>query len=132
MELWIRGRIDIIQTTIQFESAKIITFWRTEDTCRHSDFNVKTANNNNNNNNNKIGRRRTGRDYPNCSITENGQNAEKSSEDLRRLTVTKTPVKKLFANTDVKKSKGVNNNNNDNARQQLHPILTTNHSQRYS
>ena len=36
---------------------------------------------------------RTGTDYPNDSITENGQNTEKSSRDLRRLAVTQTPVK---------------------------------------
>ena len=36
---------------------------------------------------------RTGRDYPNDSITENGQNTEKSPSDLRRLGVTQTPVK---------------------------------------
>ena len=48
-------------------------------------------------------------DYPNDSITENGQNTEKSPGDLRRLAVTQTPVKKS-AYTDVKNSKGVNNN----------------------
>ena len=32
-------------------------------------------------------------DYPNDSITENGQNTEKSPGDLRRLAVTQTPVK---------------------------------------
>ena len=31
-------------------------------------------------------------DHPNCSIIENGQNTEKSPEDLRRLAVTQTPV----------------------------------------
>ena len=36
---------------------------------------------------------RTGRDYPNDSIAENGQNTEKSPGDLRRLTVTQTPVR---------------------------------------
>ena len=36
---------------------------------------------------------RTGRDYPNDSITENGQNTEKSPGELRRLAVTQTPVK---------------------------------------
>ena len=35
----------------------------------------------------------TGRDYPNDSVTENGQNTEKSLGHLRRLTVTQTPVK---------------------------------------
>ena len=34
-----------------------------------------------------------GRDYPNDSIAENGQNPETSPGDLRRLTVTQTPVK---------------------------------------
>ena len=36
-----------------------------------------------------------GRDYPNDSITENGQNAEKSPGGLRRLAITQTPVKDL-------------------------------------
>ena len=35
----------------------------------------------------------TGRDYPNDSTTENGQNTEKSPGDLRRLALTQTPVK---------------------------------------
>ena len=34
-----------------------------------------------------------GRDYPNDSITENGQNTKKSPGDLRRLAVTQTPAK---------------------------------------
>ena len=32
-------------------------------------------------------------DHPNNSIIENGQNSEKSPEDLGRLAVTQTPVK---------------------------------------
>ena len=32
-------------------------------------------------------------DHPNDSIIENGQNTEKSSEDLRRFAVTQTPAK---------------------------------------
>ena len=35
----------------------------------------------------------TGRNYPNDSIAENGQNPETSPGDLRRLAVTQTPVK---------------------------------------
>ena len=35
----------------------------------------------------------TGIDYPNDSITENGQNVERSPGDLRRRAVTQTPVK---------------------------------------
>ena len=35
----------------------------------------------------------TGWDYPNDSITKNGQNPETSPGDLRRLVVTQTPVK---------------------------------------
>ena len=35
----------------------------------------------------------TGRDYPNDSIIENGQNTKESPGDLRRLAVTQTPVK---------------------------------------
>ena len=33
------------------------------------------------------------REYPNDSIAKNGQNAETSPGDLRRLAVTQTPVK---------------------------------------
>ena len=40
-----------------------------------------------------LGSWRTGRDYPNDSIAENGQNPETSPGDLRRLAVTQTPVK---------------------------------------
>ena len=40
-----------------------------------------------------LGSWRTGRDYSNDSITENGHNTKKSPEDLRRLAVTQTPVK---------------------------------------
>ena len=40
-----------------------------------------------------LGSWRTCRDHPNDSIIENGQNTEKSSGDLRRLSVTQTPVK---------------------------------------
>ena len=40
-----------------------------------------------------LGSWRTGRDYPNDSITENGQNTEKSPGDMRKLAVTQTPVK---------------------------------------
>ena len=106
---------------------------------------------------------RTGRNYPNDNIAENGQNTEKNPGELRKLAVTQTPVKihqltlmwktlkkliigriiisqhywrlpeygreswkleetcshsksneKPSANTDVKNSKGVNDNNNNN------------------
>ena len=40
-----------------------------------------------------LGSWQTGRDYPNDSIAENGQNPETSPGDLRRLAVTLTPVK---------------------------------------
>ena len=36
---------------------------------------------------------RTGGDHPKDTIIENGQNTKKSPGDLRRLTVTQTPVK---------------------------------------
>ena len=41
----------------------------------------------------RVRNRRTSGDYPNYSITEIGQNTEKSHEDLRRLAVPQTPVK---------------------------------------
>ena len=34
-----------------------------------------------------------GGDHPNDSIIENGQNTEKSPEDLRKLAITQTPMK---------------------------------------
>ena len=40
-----------------------------------------------------LGSWRTGGDHPNDSIIENGQNTKKSPGYLRRLAVTKTPVK---------------------------------------
>ncbi len=40
-----------------------------------------------------LGSWRTGRDYPNDSIAENGQNPVTSPGDLKRLAVTQTPVK---------------------------------------
>ena len=57
-----------------------------------------------------LGSGRTGRDYPNDSITENAQNTKKSPEDLGGLAVTQTPVKKPSANTDVKNSTGEKKN----------------------
>ena len=39
-----------------------------------------------------LGSCQTGKDYPNDSIAENGQNPETSPGDLRRLGVTQTPV----------------------------------------
>ena len=61
-----------------------------------------------------LGNKKTSGDHPKLNITENGQNTEKSPGDLRRLAVTKTPVKNHQRKTDVKNSQGVNNNNNNN------------------
>ena len=41
----------------------------------------------------RIGSWRTSGDHPNYYVIENGQNTEKSTGSLRRLTVTQTPVK---------------------------------------
>ena len=61
-----------------------------------------------------LGSWRTSWDYPNDSITDNGQNTEKSPGDLRRLALIQTLVKNDPGNTDVKQnSEGVNNNNNN-------------------
>ena len=46
------------------------------------------------------------------ALLSTDRTTEKSPGDLRRLAVTQTPVKKPSANTDMKNSKGVNNNNN--------------------
>ena len=43
--------------------------------------------------NGRLGNKTTSRDHPNYYISENSQNTEKSSGDLRRLAVTQTPVK---------------------------------------
>ena len=40
-----------------------------------------------------LGNKRTSGGRPNYYIIENGQNTEKSPGDMRRLTVTQTPVK---------------------------------------
>ena len=40
-----------------------------------------------------LGSWRTGKNYPKDSIIKNGQNTEKSPEDMRRLVVSQTPVK---------------------------------------
>ena len=40
-----------------------------------------------------LGNKRTSEDHPNYYIIENGQNTEKSPGDLRRFTITQTPVK---------------------------------------
>ena len=44
-----------------------------------------------------LGSWRTGRDYPNNSIAENGLNPETNPGDLRRLAVTQTLVKKTIS-----------------------------------
>ena len=54
------------------------------------------------------------RKYPNYSIIEIGQNIEKSPGDLRKLVVIQTPVNDHRANTDVKNSQRVKNNNDNN------------------
>ena len=41
----------------------------------------------------ELGSKRTSGYHPNYSIIKIGQNTKKSSEDLRRLAVTQTPVK---------------------------------------
>ena len=46
-------------------------------------------------------------DHPNYCVVEIGQNTEKSSGDLRRLTVTQTPVERRSANAGVENPQGV-------------------------
>ena len=48
-----------------------------------------------------------GRDHPNYSIDENGQNTEKSPGDLRRLAVIQNPMKDHQLQQMVKNSKRV-------------------------
>ena len=63
---------------------------------------------------------RTSGDHPNYSITENGQNTEKSPRDLRRISVSQTLVKNHQGvnNADVKTSQGGSNNDNNNETKQ--------------
>ena len=53
--------------------------------------------------------KRTSGDHSNCNIIEIGQNSKKNPRDLRRLTVTQTPLK----NHQVKKTLKRENDNND-------------------
>ena len=57
------------------------------------------------------GNKRTSEDHPNYSIVKIDQNTEKSPGDLRRLAVTQNSCERKSANTDVKNSQGVNDNN---------------------
>ena len=56
-----------------------------------------------------IGNKRKSGDHPNYYIIENGQNTEKSPEDVRRLPVAKTPVEVYLLKLMWKTPKGVNN-----------------------
>ena len=53
-------------------------------------------------------------DYPNYCIIEIGQNTEKNPGDLRRFTVTQTPVRNHQLTLVWKTQQGVNNNNSNN------------------
>ena len=64
-----------------------------------------------------------GRDYPNDSIAENGQNHETSPGDLRRIAVTQTPVKNHQLTLMWKAL--TNNNNNDNKNPFIQEISST-------
>ena len=52
----------------------------------------------------KLGNQRTSGHYPDYNIIKMSQNTEKSPEDLRRLAVTQTPVKKTSPNTGIKET----------------------------
>ena len=62
--------------------------------------------------------KKTGGEHPNYNIVDLGQNTKKSPEDLRRLTVTQSPVKDhqltLMWKTLMSKYNNNNNNNNNN------------------
>ena len=55
----------------------------------------------------RVENRRSSRDHPNNSILEVGHNIEKCPGDLRRLTVTQTPVKTHQLTLMWKKSQGI-------------------------
>ena len=55
-------------------------------------------------------------DYPNYSIIEIGQNTEKSPGDLKRLSVTQTPVKDHQLTLYWKTIKRENNDDNNNTK----------------
>ena len=57
-----------------------------------------------------LGNKRMSGDHPNYGNSEIGQNTEKSPEDLSKLAVTQTSVKKPSAKFGMKNSR--NNNNN--------------------
>ena len=59
----------------------------------------------------KLGSWRTGRDYPNDSIAKNGQNPATNPGRFEESCCHSNSSEKPSANTDVKNSKGVNNDN---------------------
>ena len=61
----------------------------------------------------RVGNRRTNREHLNPSIVKIGQNTEKSPGDLRRFTVTQTPVRNHQQTLERKTLKEVNNNDNN-------------------
>ena len=62
----------------------------------------------------RVWNRVTNKDYPDYNIITIGQNTEKSPGDLRRLAVTKTPVKDHQLRLIFKEKLARNNDNNNN------------------
>ena len=103
-DLEVGGRVETIQTAAMLRKARILR--RVLETCGDllslklqekpsANTDVKNPKGvNNNNDNGGLGSWWTGRDYPNDSIAEKGQNPETIPGDLRRLAVTQTPGKK--------------------------------------
>ena len=58
------------------------------------------------------------------AFAENGQYPETNPRDMSRLAVTQNPVKRTSANTDVKNSKGVNNNDIKNCQWEYLDLVT--------
>ena len=63
----------------------------------------------------RLGNKMTSRDYPDYNIIKIGQNTEKSPGDLKRLTLTQTPVGNHQLTLVPKTLKGANNDNNNNS-----------------
>ena len=68
-----------------------------------------------------LGNKRTSRDYPNYSIINIGKNTE---ENLRRLSLTLTPVETINKNWREKCSNKLNNNNNNTLKGVMIMIIT--------
>ena len=73
-----------------------------------------------------LGNKRNSGDHPNNSIVEISQNTKKSPKDLRRLTVTQTPVKNHLLALVWKTLKRENNNHNNDTQKNCKYMICAN------